>query len=1030
MTKYYREPAGETFPMLEEEILSYWRDRDVHQKAVNRMASSAPFVFCEGPPTTRNRPHIGDALPRAVKDACLRYEMMNGRKIVPYIAGWDCHGLPVEIEVERDLALKTKAEIESYGIEEFNALCRERVVRFKVEWEQMSQRIGYWLDYDNAYLTMSNEYIESVWWAIKKLHSNGLLTMGRHVAPYCYRCGTTLSSHEVALGFKDTEDRSVIARFKIKGMDASILSYTVSPWTLVANTFLAVRKDWEYVVVEVDGERFTLGRVHAERLLPGARVIETISGGSLLGREYEPLFEFSKGGDNAFKIVHSDEVPESDGTGVVQISPAYATADYDIALEKGSEIFDPVDDSGRFTDAIPELNGQVAGDSDAEIIRMLESSGRLFKWGLIRHSYPFCWRCDTPLIYRPMDVWIVAAAGARERMREINEEIRWVPSSYKRGRFGNFVNEAKDWVVSRSRYWGTPLPIWRCASGHELCVGSVEELKQHSIDPVPANMDLHRPYVDAVHLRCPECDASMTREIYVLDCWFDSGCAPFAQYHYPFENMEEFDVHRAVDFISESADQTRGWFYTQHVLATLLFDSPAFKSVLVMGQVSDDKGRKIGAPGGALVYPDEVFSTVGADASRLYLLSAPVWQGVEFSKENVRQSMIRTLTTLLNVYSFFATNSNRIGYRGESLPRKTHDLDVWITSRLNTTVMESRRAFESLEVHRAVRAITAFVDDLSNWFLRRSRRRFLQESDPEDRFSAYSTLHECLRTVSKAMAPITPFLSEGLYKSLRGPLDSVHFEDYPVADRDAVNRVLESQMSLVRQAVEAGRLARQKAGIKLRQPLEEAVIAAGEDGMWVLRRYERMIADELNVKRVECIESRESMIEYALAPNLRALGPRLKESAAEVAKLMELIDGNEMAKHLAASGRIRIGGFDISEEDVIVSEKEKSGYSHASIGVVHVYMSTAMRSKLKLEGLSREVVRRIQHMRKEMGLEFGELVEVEYVAHPEIERAISAYEANILRDTNASSLTSKTAVDGGKVWAINQMPFEVSVRRP
>jgi isoleucyl-tRNA synthetase len=615
-------------------------------------------------------------------------------------------------------------------------------------------------------------------------------------------------------------------------------------------------------------------------------------------------------------------------------------------------------------------------------------------------------------------------------MRALNEEIRWVPNSYKRGRFGNFVNEAKNWVVSRARYWGTPLPIWMCASGHELCVGSVEELKKHSMDPVPDEIDLHRPYVDSIRLRCPECGDSMTREEYVLDCWFDSGCAPFAQYHYPFENMEEFDFHRAVDFISESADQTRGWFYTQHVLATLLFDSPAFKSVLVMGQVYDDKGRKIGSSEGSQGDPDDVFSAVGADASRLFLMGSPVWQGVEFSKENIRLTMVRTLTTLLNVYSFFAANSNRVNYRGEELARKTHDLDVWILSRLNMTVVESRRAFDALEVHRAVRAIIRFVDDLSSWYLRRSRKRFFQEGDPEDRFSAYSTLHECLMTISKTMAPVTPFLAEGLYKSLKGPLDSVHLETYPVAERDAINRSLESQMSLVRQAVEAGRLARQKAGVKLRQPLEEAVIAAGEDGMWVLRRYERMIADELNVKRLECIDSRESMIDYALAPNLRALGPRLKESAAEVAKMMGMVDGSEMVRHLAASGKIRIGGFDIFEEDVIVSEREKPGYSHASIGTVHAYVSTAVRSKLKLEGLSREVVRRIQHMRKEIDLEFGEPIVVEYAAHPEIEKAISAYEPIILRETNARSLTSRPSVDGGRMWMINKMPFEVSVRRP
>ncbi|UCE45662.1 MAG: isoleucine--tRNA ligase [Methanobacteriota archaeon] len=1030
MKRYYREPAGETFPKLEEEILSYWRSREVPRKVIERMASGRPFVFCEGPPTTRNRPHMGNAFTRAVKDANLRFGVMNGSNIVPYIAGWDCHGLPVEIEVEKELKLESKADIESYGVERFNTLCRERVVRFKSEWEDMSRRIGYWLNYDDAYLTMSNEYIESVWWAFKQLHSKGLLTRDRQVSAYCYRCGTTLGSHEVALGFHETEDRSVIVRFKMKDMNASILSHTTSPWTLVANTFLAVRKDWEYAIAEIKGERLIVGVAHAARLLPEARIIETFAGESLLGKHYEPVFDFPGRDGNAFRIVHSSEVPESEGTGVVQISPAYAAVDYGIAMEMGSEVFDPVDDAGKFTDAFPELQGHLAGESDAEIIRLLESSGRLFKWELIRHSYPFCWRCNTPLIYKPKDAWIVSAADARDTMREMNEQVHWVPESYKDGRFGNFIADAKDWVVSRARYWGTPLPIWRCQSGHELCIGSTDELERHAIGEIPDDLDLHRPFVDSIRLRCPECNSPMMREEFVLDCWFDSGCAPFAQYHYPFENMKEFDVHRAVDFISESADQTRGWFYTQHVLATLLFDSPAFKSVLVMGQVYDKDGRKIEAEGEAVVNPEDIFSSVGADASRLYLLGSPVWDEVEFSEENVRQSMVRTLATLLNVYSFFASNSNRLRYRGEVLPRKTHDLDVWILSRLNTTVMESRLAFEALEVHRTVRAVVSFVDDLSNWHLRRSRKRFLQDSDPEDRFSAYSTLHECLMTICKVMAPITPFLAEYLYRSLQGPLDSVHLEEYPIANRGAVNRILESQMSLVRRTVEAGRLARQKAGIKLRQPLEEAIIAAGEDGMWVLRRYERMIADELNVKRVECIESRESMIEYALAPNLKSLGPRLKESAADVAALMEKVDGGQMARHLASSGRIRIGGFDIFEEDVIVSEKEKAGYSHAAVGSTHVYVSTSLRPKLKLEGLSREFVRRIQQMRKDLSLEFGEPIEVEYSAHPDIENAITAYESKVKQAINASSLSRKPSIEDGKSWTINKMPLRVSIRKP
>ncbi len=1014
--------------MLEEEILGYWRSRGIPGKAVERMAAGEPLVFCEGPPTPKKSPHMGEALPRAVKDAILRYHVMNGRRIVPFKAGWDCHGLPVEIEVERALGIDSKGEIEAFGVGEFNDMCRERVARFRTEWEQMSRRIGYWLNYDDAYVTMSNDYIESVWWAAKQLHGKGLLKRERRVAPYCYRCGTTLSSHEVALGFREVEDRTVVVRFRVDDLDADMLSHTTSPWTLVANMFLAVRRDWDYVLVEHQGERFVLSAAHAKALMPEAREVRRFKGETLVGRKYRRLFEFMEDPGDAFKIVHSTEVPETEGTGVVQISPAYAAVDYGIAADEGSDIFDPVDDSGRFSEQVPELQGKTAGDSDAEVIRMIESAGRLFSWGLIRHSYPFCWRCDTPLIYKPKEVWTVAAAGARDRMQELNEEVRWTPESFMYERFGKFVADAKDWVVSRTRYWGTPLPVWRCPSGHETCVGSVDELRKHAADALPDALDLHRPGIDDIVLTCPDCGAHMRREEFVLDCWFDSGCAPFAQYHYPFDNIGEFDDHRAVDFISESVDQTRGWFYTQHVLSTLMFDIPAFKSVLVMGQVFDETGRKMGA-GDNAVDPNEVFSSVGADASRLYLMSAPVWEDVEFSMENVRKTMVRTLTTLVNVYAYFASNSNRLSYRGERLPRKTHDLDVWILSRLNTTIAESRRAFDALEVHKAVRALTDLVDDLSNWYLRRSRRRFIHEGDPEDRFSAYSTLCECLLTMSKLMAPVTPFLAEGLYKSMRGKEDSVHFERYPEADVSAINTPLESQMALVRSAVEAGRLARQKAGLKLRQPLEEVVIAAGEDGVWVLRRYERTIADELNVKRVECIESREPMIEYVLAPNQRSLGPRLKEAASEVAKLMEKMDGSEMARHLSATGRVRLGGFDIFEEDVVVSEKEKAGYSHACVGAVHAYVSTSLRPQLKLEGLAREVIRRIQHMRKDMALGFGEPIVVEYAGHPDIEKAISAYEDRILRETHSRGLTKKAAVESARKWTINKMPFEVSVRR-
>ncbi|HIH02026.1 TPA: class I tRNA ligase family protein, partial [Thermoplasmata archaeon] len=476
MAKYYREPAGETLPQLEEEILHFWQDRGIPSKVRERVSEGAPIVFCEGPPTPNDRPNVENALTRSVKDSFLRYHAMNDRRVVPYFAGWDCHGLPVEIEVERSLRLESKRDIEAHGVEKFNALCRERVLNFRSDWESMSRRIGYWLDYENAYLTMSNDYMESVWWAVKELHSRGLLTKNRRVAPYCYRCGTTLGSHEVALGFREREDRFVIARFRVPSLDAAAISRTSSPWTLVANSYLAVRRDWDYAVVEHNGERLLLAEPCIAAMAPGAKVLEKVGGESLIDLEYDPIFDFIPRSEGMFRIVHSAAVPADDGTGIVQISPAYAMDDYGIAVEEGISIFDPVDDLGRFTDDLPTLKGKVARDSDVEIVRMLEESGRLFRWGMMKHSYPSCWRCETPLIYKPADAWSVHASGACARMQELNDEIRWVPDTFKDGRFGNFLTEARDWAVSRTRYWGTPLPVWRCESGHELCIGSAEEL--------------------------------------------------------------------------------------------------------------------------------------------------------------------------------------------------------------------------------------------------------------------------------------------------------------------------------------------------------------------------------------------------------------------------------------------------------------------------------------------------------------------------------------------------------------------------
>jgi len=1026
MKKYYREHEGESFPELEEEVLRSWSERSILQKARDRVKDGAPLVFCDGPPTANAKPHIGHARTRVVKDAFLRYYAMNGRKVVPYIAGWDCHGLPVELVIERSIGAQSRKDIEAFGVGRFSDLCRESVLRYKGDWEEMSRRMGYWIDYENAYMTMSREYIESVWWSLKQLHDRGLLVKEHKVVPYCPRCGTTLSTHEVALGFRETEGRYVVVKFPVEELGASMLVRTVTPWTLVGNALLAVDGDADYVIMEHHGEKLIVAESAASRWLPDGKPAGTLKGRDMVGRSYRPPFSCAPSRET-FRIVHSKDAADADGTGAISISPAHGLSDFEVATREGVGIWDPIDESGRFTADVAELAGKQAREADAEIMRLLESRGLLLRWGLVKHSYPFCWRCDTGLIYKALDTWFVKTSEKKDRTIDLNDEVRWVPESFKQGRFGNFLSDAKDWAISRSRYWGTPLPIWRCPEGHEVCVGGVDELQKLSGDGAAAGIDLHRPQIDGIGLKCPDCGRPMVREQYVIDCWYDSGCAPFAQLHYPFENAEFFDSHRSVDFISEDVDQTRGWFYTQLVLGTILFDRPAFLSVLVLDHLLDQSGRKMQSGTDKAVYPEAVLGTVGADAMRLFFLRNPVWDPLAYSEEMAREEMVRTLTTLLNVYVFFSSNANAYGFQEQKTYGRTHDLDRWIISRLHSTARDARSGFDSLEPHIAVRALESFVEDLSRWYVRRSRRRFREESDPQDRFSAHCTLHECLLTFSRLMAPVAPFFADWLYVNLKGPKESVHLEDYPAVDEKEISPVLEEQMTLVKSAVEAGRLARQKVNVKLRQPLSEAVIAVDPDSVWALRRYEKMIAEELNVKRVEILESRERMIQYALSANLRTLGPKLKDGAAEVSKLLSKVDENQLVKHLREKGRIRLGGFDLFEEDVIVSEKEKPGYSHAAVGTLHAYLALEVTQNLKLEGLAREVIRRVQQMRKDQRLDFGTPVVVEYAAHPDLGLAISSHLAHILHETHAKEFVRRETVEDGRKWSVNKMPLVLKV---
>jgi isoleucyl-tRNA synthetase len=1028
--RYYREPGGETFPRIEEGILRSWQDEDILRKVKERMADGTPFVFCEGPPTANAPPHMAHALTRVVKDSFLRYQVMNGRRVVPYIGGWDCHGLPVELEVERSIGLSSKSDIEALGIEQFNSHCRESVLRYKREWEDMSHRIGYWLDFENAYLTMSNEYIESVWWSLKQLHSKGLLTKERKVVPYCPRCGTALSTHEFALGARQVESREVVVKMKVEGLDASLLVLAYEPWRLVANALLAVDKDRDYVTFNKGAETLIVAEDRLQEYSGGAASISRLKGSELIGRRYDPPFRYHDFPGGAFVVVNSPDLSGGLGTGIASVAPSTTGPDSELGQKLGLQFWDPIGLDGRFTSEAWDLAGKLATDCDAEVIRALEERGLLFRWGLVKDStWTYCWRCETALQFKALDTWFVHVPAAKDELMRLNEQIRWAPETFKDGRFGNFLSDARDWAVSRTRYWGTPLPVWRCEEGHELCIGSVEELRRMADVKLPEEFDLHRPSVDSVVIMCPSCGKSMARDEAVLDCWYDSGCAPFAQYHYPFENIAEFDSHMSVDFVAETVDQTRGWFYTQHALGVLLFDKPAFLSVLVLGPVLDEKGNRMSSGSGNIIHTNDVFSSVGADATRLFLLGGPAWQPVQFSVEKVREEMVSVLNTLLNVYAFFASNANAYGFREQKEYAPTHDLDRWIRSRLNSTVLEARAGFDSLEAHRAVRAIESFVEDLSNWYVRRSRRRFWDESDPQDRFSAHCTLHGCLLTLSMTMAPVAPFFSDWLYRSMKGPKESVHLENYPQADEAMINGTLERQMAVVMTSVEAGRLARQKVNVKLRQPLPTAVIVADYDRAWMLRRYEKMIAEELNVKKVECLEGREKMVQYALHPNLKTLGPKYKQGAEEISALLSKVDENEMVRHLRTKGKVRLGGFDLTEEDVLVSEKEKPGFSHANVGDIHVYMALEVTQNLKLEGLARELIRRVQQMRKEQRLEFEEMVDIDYSGNPEIDRAISSHKAHILHETHARAISKRSPLEGGRKWVVSGLPIELVVRK-
>lgn len=977
---------------MEEAILEYWRQNDIFARSIEGRKNAARFVFYEGPPTANGSPGIHHILSRVFKDVIPRYKAMKGY-CTPRIAGWDTHGLPVELEVEKELGFSSKADIEKYGIARFNARCRENVFRYLKEWKTMTERIAFWVDLEHPYITMENSYIESCWWAIKQMWDKGLVYKGYRVTPHCPRCGTSLSSHEVALGYKDnTEDPSVYIKFKVEPSSinkisdkltdktAYFLAWTTTPWTLPGNTALAVASDDEYAVIEVDDDYIILADALRERVgLADNKILEKVKGSRLVGVEYKPLYnphEFDverrqfqsqselvvqeSGNELNYRVIATDFVSMEEGTGIVHIAPAFGEVDYEAGMSDLLDFVNPVDLQGKIIGSYP-FSGKFVKDADADIIADLDSRGLLFRSEKIYHTYPFCWRCDSPLLYYAKETWYIKTTAVKERLIAGNEEINWYPEHIKHGRFGDWLQNNVDWAISRERYWGTPLPVWQCQScANYECIGGLEELKKKpGFSGLKEPLDLHRPYVDELFFDCPECQGKMKRIAEVIDCWFDSGAMPIAQWHYPFENETLLDDGRfPADYICEAVDQTRGWFYSLHAISTLLFDRPSYKNVICLGHILDAKGEKMSKAKGNVVKPGPMLDKYGADALRWYFLTAaPPGNARRFSEKLISEVTRQFLLTLWNVYSFFVTYANIDEFNPASETGKIElsVLDHWIISEMNQMIADVDNGLENYNPTEAGRKIESFVSDLSKWYIRRSRRRFWKSENDADKLAAYTTLYQCLVTLSKLLAPFTPFMAEELYRNLvctafPEAADSVHLADFPVADKGKIDKGLSADTKLAIKLSSLGRAARSKAGRKVRQPLAMAMVSlTAKSENQSLERIKAQIIDELNIKELKTVDN-ESELESA--------------------------------------------GYEVSLE---------AGYG--------VAIATEITPELAAEGLARDIVHRLQTMRRSAGFDIADHITTYYQGGDYVKQVMDAFGEYIRRETLSKELVEGTPVD-------------------
>ena len=1012
------------FLTREKEVLDFWKKNDIFQKSIDQREGSDVFTFYDGPPTANGKPHIGHIETRVFKDLFPRYRTMKGMKVLRK-AGWDTHGLPVELEVEKLLGLDGKEQIEQYGIEPFIKKCKESVWKYKGEWERMSDRVGYWADMENPYITYDNKYIESVWWSLKQIADMGLLYKGHKVVPYCPRCGTALSSHEVSQGYKTVKEESAFVRFKVKGTENTWLyAWTTTPWTLPSNVALCVNPDEEYARFDFDGRTVIMAKALIHTVLgEDAEItnLTTFPGMELKGMEYEPLFDFQKGlvDKPAWRVVCDSYVTMTDGTGIVHQAPAFGEDDARVGRENDLPFLQLVNTKGELTKETPWA-GVFVKKADPLILKDLDERGLLVKAAPFEHDYPFCWRCDTPLIYYARSTWFIRMTQAHDALMKSNAAVNWMPENIKDGRMGNFLDNVIDWGLSRERYWGTPLPVWLCKCGHMHVIGSIEELKKLS-DNCPDDIELHRPYIDNVTLKCEKCGGEMHRTPEVIDCWYDSGSMPFAQWHYPFENKEIFEENFPADFISEAIDQTRGWFYTLTAISTLLFRRAPFENVLVLGHVQDAEGKKMSKHIGNVVDPWSVLDKQGADAVRWYFYAngAP-WLPTRFSGDLVSEMQGKFMGTLWNTYAFFTLYASIDNYEPEAAKADPKDftlMDRWVLSRLNSLVDFVDKGLAEYKATETSRAIAQFVDELSNWYVRLNRERFWGKGLEGSKLAAFETLYTVLLTLSKLLAPYIPFMTETIYRNLAvghltGAPESVHLCDVPVADLSKVDKELEAGMDEVESVVQLGRAARNAASLKVRQPLSRCLVK----GKRLSDEIAQLIKNELNVKAVEFVDDASAFTTYNLKPQMRTLGKKYGKLLGKIGEHLKTLDGNEVVATFERGETLKfeLDGtpIELEKDDVLTSLTQKPGFEAQSEGDYTVVLDTNLTPELIDEGFLREVISKVQTMRKDADFEVTDRIALSYQTSERLSAVIEKGKEDLMRAVLALSVENRPAADG------------------